>query len=81
MTEDNKKWQDYTKQEKKDTYIGFAILAGLLFSVFFGWDIMKGGWNLVFGGDNYKKERCINETRNIKNEFTAKKMYKKCMKR
>jgi len=28
-----------------------------------------------------RKERCIEETYNIKNEFTAKKMYKACMKR
>ena len=27
-----------------------------------------------------KKERCINETYNIKNDFTAKKMYNACMK-
>ena len=81
MTKEHKKWQDYTKQEKKDTYGGLAIVAVLLFSAFFGWDIMKGGWNLVFGGDSYKKERCINETRNIKNEFTAKQKYKACMRR
>jgi len=28
-----------------------------------------------------KEERCINETYNIKNDFTAKKMYKACMNR
>ena len=28
-----------------------------------------------------KKEQCIEETLNIKNEFTAKQMYKKCMKK
>ena len=35
----------------------------------------------VISGNSYKKEMCINRTRNIKNEFTAKKLYKQCMKR
>ena len=35
----------------------------------------------IFGGNSHKKEQCINQTRNIKNEFTAKKLYKQCMKR
>ena len=30
---------------------------------------------------NSKKERCINQTYNIKNEFTAKQKYKACMRR
>ena len=35
----------------------------------------------ILSGNSYKKEQCINQTRNIKNEFTAKKLYKQCMKR
>jgi len=35
----------------------------------------------VLSGNSSKKEQCINQTRNIKNEFTAKKLYKQCMKR
>ena len=35
----------------------------------------------ALSGNSYKKEMCINQTRNIKNEFTAKKLYKQCMKR
>ena len=42
---------------------------------FFGW---VGG---KMDDRDSKKERCINETYNIKNEFTAKKKYKACMKR
>jgi hypothetical protein len=49
--------------------------------------IVGGGITLFNKGSGflsdreYKKERCINETRNIENEFTAKKLYKVCMKR
>ena len=42
---------------------------------FFGWAGDK------MDSRDSRKERCINETYNIKNEFTAKKMYKACMKR
>ena len=56
----------------------FCLFLYLFFSGvkdFFGWAGDK------MDSRDSRKERCINETYNIKNEFTAKKMYQACMKR
>ena len=83
-------------QEKKQEYnpdndswwlnaIGFILIIGFLMAVVGGViELGSKGINKVKGvisGNSYKKEMCINRTRNIKNEFTAKKLYKQCMKR
>jgi len=80
----NKKQQElFNKQadKKVDSFLG---IIGIIFALFIVGSIISN----IFGwvGDKMddrdsKKERCINETYNIKNEFTAKKMYKACMKR
>ena len=57
--------------------VGMAIIGGVAELGKKGIDTVKG----VISGNSYKKEMCINRTRNIKNEFTAKKLYKQCMKR
>ena len=65
--------------------IGVIIVFGFILAVISGVaELGKKGINKVKGvisGNSYKKEMCINRTRNIKNEFTAKKLYKQCMKR
>ena len=78
-----------TSKEKKipkrerdhGSVVGALILVGLIWAIF-----TIGGNFFDWAGDKMdsrdsRKERCINETYNIKNEFTAKKMYKACMKR
>ena len=80
----NKKQQElFNKQadKKVDTILGWIAIIVLIL-------IVGGIVNNIFGwvGDKMdsrdsRKQRCIEETYNIKNEFTAKKMYKACMKR
>ena len=73
--------QDFNKSA--DEWFGIIfkfIIAGLFVYLFFT------GVKNIFGwvGDKMdshdsQKQRCIEKTYNIKNEFTAKKMYKACM--
>jgi hypothetical protein len=56
-------------------FYGFIFWIFTLGDQFFGWVGDK------MDSRDSRKERCIDETYNIKNEFTAKKMYKACMKR
>ena len=86
--------KDY--QEKKQEYnpdndpLWLKVIGYILIFVFIG-AVVSGVIELgskginkvkdVISGNSYKKEMCINRTRNIKNEFTAKKLYKQCMKR
>jgi len=70
---------------------GILNIAIIIFAAVIVFSIFDKGPNLVsnfFGwaGDKMdsrdsRKQRCIEETYNIKNEFTAKKMYKACMNR
>jgi hypothetical protein len=77
------KQQDFNK--KADKLFGniFYIFVFLLL-IWVGYNVVTDifGWigNKMDRNDS-KKQRCIEETYNIKNEFTAKKMYKACMKR
>ena len=51
------------------------------FSIFFtGINLFNKGSGFLSERES-KKERCVNKTRNIENEFTAKKLYKACMKK
>ena len=65
--------------------IGVIIVFGLIFLFIHGVATVGGkGIDAVkskLNSNSSKKEMCINQTRNIKNEFTAKKLYKQCMKR
>ena len=80
----NKKQQElFNKQadKKVDSFLG---IIGIIFVLFIVGSIISN----IFGwvGDKMdsrdsRKQRCIEETYNIKNEFTAKKKYKACMKR
>ena len=61
--------------------IWIIVLIGLASAIFdLGSSGFKKGAKYLDNRDN-KKEECIDETRNIENEFTAKKLYKACMKR
>jgi hypothetical protein len=86
-----KKYKKSKSQEQQDfnrsadsffSGAGWLLLIGL---ILFGWisiGISFFGWvGDKMDDRDSKKERCINETYNIKNEFTAKKKYKACMKR
>jgi len=84
------KQQDFNKKaDKLFSNIWFIIV--ILFFLFIGYAIVTDiGKKLIssisFIGNKIdrndsRKQRCIEETYNIKNEFTAKKMYKACMKR
>ena len=58
-----------------------ALFIGLIWLIFtIGETLFNWGSDKMDDRDS-KKERCIEETYNIKNEFTAKKMYKACMRR
>ena len=71
------------KREKQNPWdiIYVALFIGLIWLIFtIGETLFNWGSDKMDDRDS-KKERCIEETYNIKNEFTAKKMYKACMKR
>ena len=82
--------QEFNK--KADKLFGniWSIIV-ILFFLFIGYAIVTDIGKKLIGGisyignkmdsNDYKKQRCIQQTYNIKNEFTAKKMYKACMKR
>tara|TARA_Y100000768_G_C23798742_1_gene596089 strand:- start:139 stop:402 length:264 start_codon:yes stop_codon:yes gene_type:complete len=84
----NKKTQHQQQEDFNRSADSFFRGAGWLLFIglcLFGW-ISIGTSFFGWVGDkmddrDLKKERCINETYNIKNEFTAKKKYKACMKR
>ena len=59
---------------------GFIILAMVVGGVF---NIVSGGFNFVkdkIDGRDSRKSYCTDLIYNVKNEFTAKKIYKRCMK-
>ena len=65
--------------------IGVVVVFGLIY-LFWSTVFSVGGKGIdavksKLNSNSSKKEMCINQTRNIKNEFTAKKLYKQCMKR
>ncbi|SMF74205.1 hypothetical protein [Candidatus Pelagibacter sp. HIMB1321] len=65
--------------------IGVVVVFGLIY-LFWSTVFSVGGKGIEavkskLNSNSSKKEICINQTRNIKNEFTAKKLYKQCMKR
>ena len=65
------------KKDRGDTFmtwVGIFIIIGLV-GMAYEWVVE------TLDNRNSKKERCINETYNIKNEFTAKQKYKACMRR
>ena len=74
-------------RKKKEAGKGILGLAGVIFIIAIIMGAIEGGINLFNKGSGFlseresKKERCVNKTRNIENEFTAKKLYKACMKR
>ena len=84
----NKKTESQEQQDfnnSADEWFG-GIFAIAIFCLFLY--LIISGVKDIFGwaGDKMdsrdsRKQRCIEETYNIKNEFTAKKMYKACMKR
>lgn len=84
----NKKTESQEQQDfnnSADEWFGiitFIIIAGLVVYLFFTGvkDIFGWAGDKMDSRDS-RKQRCIEETYNIKNEFTAKKMYKACMKR
>ena len=66
--------------QKKDRWETFWTWVAIL--IIFGLVGMAYEWVVeTLDNRNTKKERCINETYNIKNEFTAKQKYKACMRR
>ena len=87
-----RKYEDIKKEEEADRklkegfklifskiqyLIGAAVLIGILFLIYVG--IMKFNEYLDERGD--RKAICAEEISNIKNEFTAKKLYEACMDR
>tara|TARA_B100001175_G_scaffold305858_1_gene303328 strand:- start:21 stop:629 length:609 start_codon:yes stop_codon:yes gene_type:complete len=75
-----------TKQDAEKTkeffgmIFGFIILALVVGGVF---NIVSSGFNFVkdkIDGRDSRKSYCTDLIYNVKNEFTAKKMYKRCMK-
>lgn len=85
--------RDY--QEKKQEYnpdgtakdpwwaipLGFIVIILIASAIFEAVSTVGSSVKNFFEGNSYKKQICINQTRSIKNEFTAKKLYKQCMKR
>ena len=82
----NKKTQEQEQLEfnkKADSFfgitfwlvVGFLVILGIgsMVTDIFGWAGKK------LDNRDSKKQECIERTFNVKNEFTAKKMYKKCM--
>ena len=66
--------------QKKDRWETFWTWVAIFFII--GLVGMAYEWVVeTLDNNNSKKERCINETYNIKNEFTAKQKYKACMRR
>ena len=66
--------------QKKDGWETFWTWVAIFFII--GLVGMAYEWVVeTLDNRNSKKERCINETYNIKNEFTAKQKYKACMRR
>ena len=74
-------------KEKKKIGQGVLNIAAFIFIIIIIGSVFEKGSNFFgWAGDKMdsrdsRKERCVQETYNIKNEFTAKKMYKACMKR
>ena len=70
---------------KADSAIGIIVnfLLGAFIFLVIGLTIVNSfKWVTdKFSDRDSRKQRCIEETYNIKNEFTAKKMYKACMNR
>jgi len=85
--------RDY--QEKKQEYnsdgtpkdpwwaipLGIIVIILIASAIFEAVSTVGSSVKNFFEGNSYKKQICINQTRSIKNEFTAKKLYKQCMKR
>ena len=61
--------------------LGIIIIIFIVTAIFEAVSTVGSSVKNFFEGNSYKKQQCINRTRNIKNEFTAKKLYKQCMKR
>ena len=82
----NKNTQKQEQEEfnkKADSFFFFFFWMVFVFLVIFGLGSMFAnifGWaGKKLDSRDSKKQECIERTFNVKNEFTAKKMYKKCM--
>ena len=76
-----------SQNQKKKPIELWAIIVMIIGIVVWGAFLLENvpiGFNKgknILSGNSYKKQECINQTRNVKNEFTAKKLYKQCMKK
>ena len=82
----DKKTQEEQQSEfnkKADSFFGITFVMVCVFLVILGFGTMFAdifGWaGKKLESRDSKKQECIERTFNVKNEFTAKKMYKKCM--
>ena len=72
-------------KEKKKIGKGILNIAGFIFIIIIIGSVFEKGSNFFgWAGDKMEdresqKQVCIDRTLHVKNEFTAKKMYKKCM--
>ena len=78
-----KEEQQLEFNKKADTFFGSTFMLVLIIMIIFGWisiftDVFNWAGKKLKNNDS-KKQECIERTFNVKNEFTAKKLYKKCM--
>lgn len=77
----NQRQDEFNK--KADSFFGITFVLVLVFLAILGFGSMFAdifGWaGKKLDSRDSKKQECLERTYNVKNEFTAKKMYKKCM--